>query len=160
MISDSVNPKKAHVLLIIFGCTLGVLALFGLNQFVLGKAMEHLMGVRGSQFFYVIIRALGLIFLARALVLYAQRNRFQVLTTVLLVGFIDQVFIKGLWIQGDMRANPAAWQDFHPSNAALFVNLASGYLFMVPIVLILCFLGMESVRFRKDWSVEGADPRA
>src|SRR5690606_37864368 len=106
MKSDSTTPnpsshptsKKAGTLAIVFFAFFGILAFFALNQFLLGKWLEHAVGSRASQSLYVVIRVAGLIYLARALVLYAKRNRFQVLSTVLLAGFIDQVFIKGLWI--------------------------------------------------------------
>lgn len=146
--------KKPNPLVVVLGWSAAILALFALNQFVFGHWLEQVFNPRVSGFIYVLIRAFGLVYLGRVLVMHAGRNRFQVLSTVLFIGMLDQVAIKGAWILQDMRNNPAAWQDFHPTNAALFVNLATGYLFMVPVVLILSFFGMESTRIRR-WKVDG-----
>lgn len=131
---------------------LGVLSLFAMNLFVIEPILNRGVHPVAAQLTYIGIRVFGLIGLAFGLTRYAQRNRFQTISTVLLVGFIDQVFLKGLWIKRDIGANPAAWEGFTPTNAAIFVNMATGYLFFVPIVLILSFLGMEATRFKRDWT--------
>lgn len=131
---------------------LGILALFAINLFLLEPLLSRTLGPVAAQISYIVVRVAGLIALAFGLTRYAQRNRFQTVTTVLLVGFIDQVFLKGLWVKRDIAVNPTSWEGFAPNNAAIFVNLAAGYLFFVPIVLILCFLGMEATRFKRDWT--------
>ena len=102
---------------------------------------------------YILVRVAGLIFLAYGLAKNAKRNLFQVVSTVLLVGFIDQVFLKGIWIKQDMVAHPADWVGIEPTNSVIFLNMAMGYLFFIPIILILSFLGMESTRFKRDWKL-------
>lgn len=129
----------------------GILALFALNLFVLEPVIHKLAGSRAAQVVYVLVRIAGLIGLAYALAKNAKRNRFQTITTVLLVGFLDQVVLKGIWIKRSMVADPAAWAGIAPENAAIFVNMAMGYLFFIPIILILAFVGMEATRFRSEW---------
>lgn len=150
-IADS-KPKGAGVFRWLIILPLGILALFALNLFVLEPILSRLVGPKAAQFSYIIVRVIGLVALAFGLTRYALRNRFQTISTVLLVGLIDQVLLKGLWVKRDMALNPAAWEGFAPTNAAIFVNLSTGYLFFVPIVLILCFLGMEATRFKRDWT--------
>lgn len=131
---------------------IGVLGLFGLNLFVIEPFLNHSVSPVVAQLSYIAIRVIGLVVLAFGLTRYAFRNRFQTISTVLMVGFIDQVFLKGLWVKRDIAANPAGWVGFEPTNSAIFVNMATGYLFFVPIVLILSFLGMEATRFKRDWT--------
>lgn len=145
------ETQRSGVLPWLFGLPLGILSLFALNLFVIEPLLRGISPVL-AQLTYIGIRVFGLIGLAFGLTRYGQRNRFQTLSTVLLVGFIDQVFLKGIWIKKDLAANPAAWQGFEPTNSAIFVNMATGYLFFVPIVLILSFLGMEATRFKRDWT--------
>lgn len=129
----------------------GILVLFAINLFVLEPVFSKWIGPRAAQIVYIIIRIAGLVGLAYGLARDAKRNRFQTVTTVLLVGFIDQVILKGIWIRSDIAANPAAWVGVEPGNAAIFVNMAMGYLFFIPIILILAFVGMEATRFRREW---------
>ncbi len=145
------EDKKSAVLGWLLFLPLGILAVFASNLFILEPVIRSVFNPLVGQYAYIIIRVVGLVALAFGLARYAQRNRFQTVSTVLLVGFIDQVFIKGLWVKRDMTENPASWAGFEPTNAAIFVNLATGFLFFVPIVLILTFLGMEATRFRSDW---------
>lgn len=144
--------KRIGILAWLIFLPLGVLALFAVNLFILEPIISRVVGPAAAQFSYIVLRVAGLVALAFGLARGAQRNRFQTISTVLLVGFLDQVFLKGLWVKRDLVANPVAWQGFEPTNAAIFVNLATGYLFFVPIVLILCFLGMEATRFKRDWT--------
>ncbi len=138
----------------VIGLPLAVILLFALNLFVFEPLLSRIANSAVAQILYIVIRIVGLIGLAFGLVKFGHRNRFQTVTTTLLVGFIDQVFLKGIWIKRDILANPEAWKGFEPTNAAVFVNMATGYLFFIPIVLILSFVGMESTRFRRDWSLK------
>ncbi len=148
------DRDKPSPLAWVIGLPIAIIALFALNLFVIEPLLNQAVGRAVAQTLYIVIRIVGLIGLAFGLAKFGQRNRFQTVTTTLLVGFIDQVLLKGLWIKRDIVANPEAWKGFEPTNAAVFVNMATGYLFFVPIVLILTFLGMESTRFRRDWSLK------
>jgi hypothetical protein len=130
----------------------GVLIVFAVNLFLLEQFFRGAFGPVAAQYIYLAIRILGLGFLAYGLTRFALRNRFQTISTVLLVGLVDQVLLKGLWVKRDIAANPANWEGFAPTDAAIFVNMATGYLFFVPIVLILCFVGIEGTKFRKEWT--------
>lgn len=135
----------------VFLLSAGVLLLFAVNLFYLEPILSRALGARAAQFMYIVIRIVGLAGLAYGLAKNAKRNRFQTVSTVLLVGFLDQVFLKGIWIKRDIGIHPADWVGLEPTNSVIFLNMAMGYLFFVPIVLILAFLGMESTRFRRDW---------
>jgi uncharacterized membrane protein YuzA (DUF378 family) len=135
----------------VFALSGGILALFALNLFVLQPLIATGIGPRAAQMIYILIRVAGMIGLAYGLAKNAKRNRFQTVSTVLLVGAIDQVLLKGLWIKRDMGIHPADWAGFEPVNSVIFLNMAMGYLFFIPIILILAFVGMESTRFRRDW---------
>ncbi len=137
----------------LFALCAGVLGLFALNLFVLQPLFTQVIGPRAAQMVYIFLRVAGLIFLAYGLAKFARRNRFQTVSTVLLVGFIDQVFLKGIWVRQDMAIHPADWTGFEPTNSVIFLNMAMGYLFFIPLVLILAFLGMESTRFTRDWKL-------
>ena len=95
-----------------------VLVLFGLNQFLFGPLIEAGIGPRAAQMVYVLIRVSGLVALAYFLAKNAKRNRFQTLSTVVFIGFIDQVLLKGLWVKQDMGLHPAAWVLYfsHPRD--------------------------------------------
>jgi hypothetical protein len=146
------TKKKPNPLVVVFAWVAGILALYALNLFALEPLVHRVVGPAAAQLFYVVLRIAGFIGLAYGLTRYAGRNRFQTMSTVLLVGLVDQVVFKGFWVKRDMAIHPAAWQGFEPTNAAIFVTLAKSYLFFTPILLILSFLGMESTRFRKDWA--------
>jgi hypothetical protein len=135
----------------VFALCAVVLIIFALNLFALQPFLMTTIGPRAAQTGYVLVRVLGILGLAFGLAKNAKRNRFQILSTVLLVGFIDQVFLKGIWIKHDMSVHPAAWAGIQPVNSMIFLNMALGYLFFIPLVLILAFFGMEATRFRKDW---------
>ena len=143
--------SPAENLVRLFALCGGILGIFALYLFVLQPLLTAGIGPRAAQLIYIVIRVGGLMVLAYTLAKDAKRNRLQVLSTVLLVGFIDQVLLKGLWIKRDMAVHPADWIGFEPTNAAIFVNMAIGYMFFIPIVAIFAFLGMESTRFRRDW---------
>lgn len=147
------NLEKSRVVALswVFGLCGGLLVIFAINLFLLEGWMRTAIGPLAAQYVYIAIRVLGLGALAHGLTRYAFRNRFQVISTVLLVGFIDQVFIKGLRIKQDILANPGNWTGFEPTNAAIFVNMATGYLFFIPVVLIVSFLGMFSTHFMREW---------
>ena len=145
------SKSSSENLIRLFSLCGGILAIFALYLFVLQPLVTTGVGPRAAQLVYIVIRVGGLILLAYLLAKDAKRNRLQVITTVLLVGFIDQVLLKGLWIKRDMAIHPADWVGFEPTNAAIFVNMAIGYMFFIPIVAIFAFLGMESTRFRRDW---------
>lgn len=131
----------------------GILALFALNLFVLQPLLTRGIGPGVAQVFYVLIRIVGLVFLAYVLTKNARRNRFQTLSTVVFIGFVDQVVLKGLWLKGEIVRNPADWTGIEPINSVIFLNMAMGYLFFIPVVLILAFFGMEATRFRRRWKV-------
>lgn len=133
---------------------LGVLVIFALNLFVLQPLISRGVGPRAAQFFYIVIRIIGLVGLAYFLSKNAKRNRFQAVSTVLLVGFIDQVLFKSLWVKRDMGVNPADWIGMEPTNGMIFLNMSIGYLAFTPIILILAFVGMESTRLTRDWKVK------
>jgi hypothetical protein len=149
----SLTEKKPNPLVVVFAWVLGVLGLFALNLFAIEPLVHRVASPAAAQLLYVILRIVGFIGLAYGLTRYAGRNRFQVMSSVLLVGVVDQVLFKGFWLKRDMEIHPAAWQGFEPTNAAIFVTLAKSYLFFIPILLILSFLGMESTRFRRDWQL-------
>jgi hypothetical protein len=153
-LSDRNSFQKLSPLGRVFALSAAALVVFALNLFVLEPLLSRVLSPVASQIFYIGVRIFGMIVLAYALTRFAGRSRIQVFSTVLLVGFIDQVGLKTLWIHRDMRIHPAAWQGFEPTSASIFVNMATGYLFFIPIVLILCFLGTESTRFRKDWKLD------
>lgn len=142
------DSKKLRAVFVFSGIAI---AIFAVNLFALQPVLIQLIGPRGAQFGYILIRIAALVWLARALAKNAKRNRFQVLSTVLLVGFIDQVLLKGIWVRHDMGLHPADWEGIEKSS--VFITMAMGYLFFIPIVLILAFVGMESIRFRRDWKV-------
>jgi len=146
-------PETKRVLGRVFAMGGIVIAIFALNQFVFGPLFDRTIGPRAAQGVYVLIRVIGLAGLAYGLAKFAKRNRFQTLSTVLLVGFIDQVILKGLWIKQDIRIHPAEWVGFEPTTASIFLTMSYGYLFFTPLILILAFVGMESTRFRSDWSL-------
>lgn len=151
--TDSVVPQspEAKSLQAVFTFSGIAIAIFALNLFALQPVLIDLIGPRSAQFGYILIRIAALVWLARALAKNAKRNRFQVLSTVLLVGFIDQVVLKGIWVRHDMGIHPADWEGIEKSS--VFITMAMGYLFFIPIVLILAFVGMESIRFRRDWKI-------
>ena len=151
MTQSSDATEKSASLGRVFSLSAGILVLFALNLFVLEPIVTREVGPRAAQFVYIGIRILGLVGLAYGLAKNAKRNRFQTISTVLLIGFIDQVFLKGIWIKQDMAVHPADWDGFEPVNSVIFLNMAMGYLFFIPVVLILAFVGMESTRFRRDW---------
>ncbi len=134
--------------------SLAVLTLFAINLFILQPIISRAVGPRAAQFVYIVIRILGLVGLAYALSKNAKRNRFQAISTVLLVGFIDQVLFKGIWVKRDMMVNPADWVGMEPTNAMIFLNMSIGYLAFTPVILILAFVGMESTRLTRDWKVK------
>jgi len=153
--TDRIETEKSSPKLgLVFAISAGILALFALNLFVLEPLISKGIGPRAAQLTYIVIRIVGLAGLAFLLAKNAKRNRFQTVSTVLLVGFIDQVFLKGMWIKQDMIVHPADWTGIEPTNAAIFINMAMGYLFFIPIILILAFVGMESTRFRREWKVQ------
>ncbi len=151
--ADPEETASAASLRRVFGLSLGVLGLFAFNLFELEPFLTRVSGPRAAQFAYILVRIVGLLGLAYGLAKNAKRNRFQTLSTVLLIGFIDQVILKGIWIKQDMAIHPAEWTGIEPTNAVIFLNMAMGYLFFVPLVLILAFVGMEATRFRRDWRV-------
>jgi hypothetical protein len=146
-------PATKSILGRVFALCGLVIAIFALNQFVFGPIFERSFGPRAAQGVYVLIRVIGLVALAFGLAKFAKRNRFQTLSTVLLVGFADQVVVKGFWIKQDIRVHPADWVGFEPTTASIFLTMSYGYLFFTPLILILAFVGMESTRFRSDWSL-------
>ena len=148
---ETISPSKS--LSRVFAYSGGILALFALNLFVLEPLFHRSIGPRAAQLVYIVIRIVGIVVLAFLLTKNAKRNRFQTLSTVLLVGFIDQVVLKGIWIKQDMVIHPGDWTGIAPTSSAIFVNMAVGYLFFTPLILILAFFGMESTRFRKDWKL-------
>jgi hypothetical protein len=134
--------------------SLAVLILFAVNLFVLQPLISRGIGPRAAQFIYIIVRIIGLIGLAYSLSKNANRNRFQAVSTVLLVGFIDQVLFKSIWVKRDMLIHPADWVGMEPSNSMIFLNMSIGYLAFTPVILILAFVGMESTRLTRDWKVK------
>lgn len=153
--TDSAEGELEHSRVValswVFGLCGGLLVLFAVNLFFLEGWIRTSIGPLAAQYSYIVIRIIGLGALAHGLTRFAFRNRFQVISTVLLVGFIDQVFIKGFRIKQDILANPSNWTGFEPTNAAIFVNMATGYLFFIPVVLIVSFLGMFSTHFMREW---------
>ena len=151
------NASRSSIALV-FLLSGGILTLFALNQFAFGPLLEKSAGPRAAQMVYVVVRVAGLVGLAYGLASDskngAKRNRYQTLSTVIFVGFLDQVFLKGLWVKQDMLVHPEAWVGFEPSNASIFLTLAMGYLVFTPMILILAFFGMEATRFRRDWKAQ------
>ncbi|MBC7386992.1 MAG: hypothetical protein H7301_12635 [Cryobacterium sp.] len=149
--SATISPRPRSMG-IFFGLFSGGIALFAANLFLLEPFMSKAVNPAFAGTIYTVVRILGLVFLGYALTRYAGRNRFQVISTVLLIGFIDQVFLKGLWVSRDTHLHPENWVGIDPSNAAIFVNMAMGFLFFIPIVLILSLLGIEATRFHREWT--------
>ncbi len=146
------EEKRSSVLGWLLFLPLGILALFAVNLFILEPLINQAISPVVATMVYIIFRVLGLVLLAYGLARYAYRNRFQTMSTVLLVGFIDQVLLKGVRMKLYISENPSILQEFNPSNTSIFVNLAAGYLFFVPFVLIIGFFGMEATRFKRDWT--------
>ena len=94
MTQSSDATEKSASLGRVFSLSAGILVLFALNLFVLEPIVTREVGPRAAQFVYIGIRILGLVGLAYGLAKNAKRNRFQTISTVLLIGFIDQVFLK------------------------------------------------------------------
>jgi hypothetical protein len=147
------SSSGVHSLARVFTLSALILALFAVNLFLLEPIFTRSIGPRGAQFAYIVIRVAGLVLLAYGLATKAKRNRFQTISTVLLVGFIDQVLLKGIWVKQDMLIHPEAWTGIEPTNSVIFLNMAMGYLFFIPLILILAFFGMESTRFSRDWKL-------
>lgn len=142
MTKQSFHPLRAAM-------TLSILAvvLFALNLFVLGPWMTQAVSAGAANITYLVIRLLVFIGLGFGLCRWGARNRFQTMSTVMLVAFLDQVLMKGLLLLRDARQNPAAWEGV--TEGAIFYGVSTGFLFFAPFVLILTFLGYELARYRR-----------
>jgi hypothetical protein len=130
-------------------CTFVVL-LFAFNLFFLGPYLTQAVNGGVANITYIGIRLLGFVGLAYSLGKFARRNRFQTISTVMGVAFIDQVLFKWLLLHNDMKANPQQWDGV--TDGALLYGVSTGFLFFAPFVILLGFLGYELIRFRKDWA--------
>ena len=126
-----------------------VVAIFAFNLFVLGPYLTQSVNGGVANFAYISVRILSFVALAYALARFAKRNRFQTLSTVMGVAFVDQVILKWFLLHQDMKANPTQWDGV--TDGALFYGVSTGFLFFAPFVLLLAFLGFELIRFRQDW---------
>lgn len=120
------------------------LAILALQYFVIGPnirenglAVAVYMGTR-------VLIGVGLGYL---LTRYAERNRFQSVSSVVLVFLVDQVAFKGLWALQNQKVHPELWDNL--SGDALVSGLASGFVSFMPVILVIAFVGTElGLRFR------------
>ncbi len=88
---------------------------------------------------YLGVRAVVFIAAAYSFMRFAARRRFQALALVGLIAFVDQVPIKSWLMIREMRAQPAEWQGI--AESTVIFGIATSYLYFLPIVLIMGFLG-------------------
>ncbi len=123
--------------------------LFTLIYLVLGPWLKDQIGEERSNVFYMVSRLIGFLGLGIVLKGWALRNRIQTLTSIGFVGFFDQVLLKWVFLRGDIHSHPELWKDIpmaqDPVN--LFFGLTQGFLYFIPILLILGFFGTELARF-------------
>jgi len=130
-------------------CSLVVL-LFAFNLFVLGPYLTQAVNPGVANITYIGIRLLGFIALGYSLGRFAKRNRFQTISTIMGVAFVDQILFKWILLHNDMKANPGQWEGV--TNGALLYGVSTGFLFFAPFVILLGFLGFELIHFRKAWA--------
>ncbi|RYZ72890.1 MAG: hypothetical protein EOP09_02575 [Proteobacteria bacterium] len=122
----------------------GALAFFALHIFVVGP---HIQGKGLEVAVFMITRVLTGVILGYLLTRFAGRNRFQSVSSIILVFLIDQVIFKGVWALQDQKIHPELWEGL--SNQALFSGLASGFMFFMPVILVVGFIGTEAgLRYR------------
>jgi uncharacterized membrane protein len=143
------KPMKNRLSLAIILPLFAVFCLW-VNLFFIGPVLVSHGYTTLNTLLYVGFRLVIFIALAFVLVRFVGRNRPQAMSSVLLVGAVDQVLLKGLWMQADVKAHPELWVGVKMDSQVMFTGLAQGYLFFVPFVLILAFLGTELTRFRAD----------
>lgn len=147
MNSENTTPK-AGIRKQMIACFIAML-LFTLIYLVIGPWLKNQIGEQPSNVFYMVSRLLGFLGLGLVLKGWALRNRIQTLSSIGLVGFFDQVILKWFYLRREIQTHPELWKDvpnaLDPTN--LLFGLAQGFLFFVPILLILGFFGMELARF-------------
>lgn len=123
--------------------------LFTLIYLVIGPWLKDRMGEAPSNVFYMVSRLVGFIALGLILKGWASRNRIQTLSSIGLVGFFDQVLLKWLFLKQEIQAHPELWKDVPAAQEPLnlFFALTQGFLFFIPVLLIMGFIGMELSRF-------------
>lgn len=129
-------------------CVLATLV-FGLNIFVITPFLAEKIGTGIGNISYIVIRLVVFVGLAHLLGRLAQRNRFQTLSTVMVVAFMDQVVMKGIFILTNPGMSPALEGV---SQTEVLYGVSTGFLFFAPIVLILAFAGYEMIpaRLRRE----------
>ena len=149
-VTDSITDLLHHRLFLTLALPLLGIAILAFNYFLVGPMLM----ARGydalTKILYLVVRLVIFVGLGFTLARYAVRNRPQTLSAIFLVGAIDQILWKGLWLRHERLTHPAEWAGLSVDSTGLFIGLAQGYLFFTPFVLILGFLGVELTRFRAE----------
>ena len=115
----------------------GAVAVLAVEYFGVQPLLERLAGEVPGALVYVVFRAFVFVAVAYALTRWAGRNRFQALTSVMMVGVVDQVIFKFLALSGSSAEVSAGIRLY---------GLAVGYVVFIPILLLFALLGVETAR--------------
>lgn len=118
----------------------GSLLILAFNVFVLSPLISKNLGIVSGNIFYILVRILVLGTLAFALIRWAGKSRYQALTLVALIAFLDQVGFKFLTLYYDAQAHPESWPGF--GVLPIFHMLAMGYMSFLPVILVIAFAGV------------------
>ena len=129
--------------------SLAGLAILGFNLFFLTPFLTRSAGPGSAQIVYIVVRVLVFVGLGWCLTRYALRNRFQVLSTALLLGAIDQCVFKWFVVKHEIAQDPAGWAGV--TDATVAYNVATGFLFFAPFILLLGFLGVQLTVLGREW---------
>lgn len=156
--SLTLSPTQKLVSSTLTLCILATLV-FGLNIFVITPFLAAKVGPGFGNISYIVIRLVVFVGLAHLLGRFAQRNRFQTLSTVMVVAFMDQVVMKGVFILTNPEMSSALEGV---SRTEVLYGVSTGFLFFAPIVLILAFAGYEMIpaRLRREKWKETPPPSA
>jgi hypothetical protein len=137
-IPEKTMPRKTINLWILIAFSVLV---FAASAILAGRVGEADSGLPATAVVigYHAVRAAIFAVAAYGLITWAGRTRVQALALVGLLGFVDQVVIKSGIMIYEMRKDPAYWEGI--SRIAVLFGIATSYLFFLPIVLILGFLG-------------------
>lgn len=126
------------------------ISLLAIHYFLIGPILMNHGKENLNTGIYLMLRLVLFSGLGYSLVKWAGRKRPQALAAVLMVGGVDQIFFKGFWMLHDVKIHPEVWAGVEMAPVKLFTGLAQAYLFFIPFVLILAFLGTELTRFAFD----------
>jgi len=120
------------------------LQLFILWPFLRGKFPETTLN-----WIYFISRLFVFLGLGYVFGVHLGLKRVRVFASIMFVGFVDQVVMKWIFTRQDMALHPEAWKDipFAGSPFNLLFGLTQGFLYFLPILMILAFFGMEFGKF-------------